>query len=250
MRRRVFLFVALLTLPLALIGVRPAQAQLPEPPPSDPNAIPAWLIAYLLAELPPGTIPPPAIDGVQGAAVPAPGSANASVVEIPGLVTIGKSESNKTGSRVTVLSVAGQDLLVREGTPDGGTYTGPFAPIGDAVDEVNTALCPQGPNSTAPSDTGCVVLLYSDARTNQPAPGFSRTNSAQFRAVSITLPDGSTSLFVGATSASTTVTPFFPSSLCTDVATSFLIGGTGPLLALALVNPGGPAVVVSFLKPC
>lgn len=221
---------------------------LPPAPPTDPNALPGYILTLLLGTLPPGTIPPPAIDGVQTASA-TPGSASAAVIDIPGVVTVGKSESSKTGSRVTVLSVGGQDLLVREGTADGGTYAGPLAPAGDAIDQVNAALCPAGPANTAPTETGCVVLLYSDATTDRQT-GTSRTNSAQFRAVSITTPDGANSLTVGSTSASTTRTPFFGTTRCTDVATSFLLSGRGPLAAIILLNPGGPAFAISPFKTC
>lgn len=228
---------------------------LPDPGsvPTDPAALPGFILATILGSLPPGTLPTPlvpAVDGVGGAAV-TPGSASASVVDLPGLVTIGKSESSKTGSRVTVLSVGGQELLAREGNATGGSYSGPLAPLGDGIDQVNGALCPAGPASVAPSDTGCIVLLYSTATTNQ-GTATNKTNSSSFRALSITTPDGAESLTVGSTSATTNVRRVFTSEFCTDVATSFLLSGRGTLAAVILANPGGPlnGVKFSVFKVC
>ncbi|MEY2478373.1 MAG: hypothetical protein QOG87_3688 [Actinomycetota bacterium] len=228
----------------------PAQAEEPIPgvPPGviPPGVIPPGAIPPgLIPGIPPGTLPSPlvpAIDGVGGAAA-SPGSASASVVELPGVLIVGKSESSKTGAKVTVLSVGGTDLLVKNGSDAGPSYSGPLAPVGDQVDAANKALCPAGPGKA--SANGCVVVLYSDAKTNQ-AAGTSRTNSAQFRAFSVTTPDGAQSLTLGSTSASTTRTPLFGTTRCTDIATSFLVSGTGTAAALILVNPGGPAAGIKF----
>ncbi len=233
------------------------------------------------AQVPPGTLPPevedalgelisqlpdplvPAVPGVGGASA-SPAGASASVVEIDGLVTIGKSESSKTGgSKVTVLNVAGTDVLVKEGDANGGTYTGEAAPAGDAIDQVNEALCPGGPPASTEAPRQCVVLLYSEANEST-TPVSENTfvknelvsNGAQFKALAIHSPAGPESIAVGSTSANsialkTTVKSTGAEShrLCTDIATSFLVSGGGTLAALLLVNPGGPLNGVAISGP-
>jgi hypothetical protein len=229
---RRFVAVALVIAGLGMFAPS-AVAQLPEDP------------------LPPGTVPPevqeaideavatalenlpatPAIPGVKEAAV-TPGSAEASVVNIPGVVTLGQSKTDKTSSKVTVLSVGGEEVLVRNGDADGGTWGGHAAPAGDAIDAFNDAACPGGPPAATDAPKQCVLLLYSPATTSSTGSEnaffktTSNTNRAEFRALSIYSPAGPESLTIGSTSAfsnhtqvvrKSTGLPIF--SKCSDVAT-------------------------------
>lgn len=263
-RRSRFLGFIAAVLGAAMLVPAVASAQVPEVP---PGTIPPEVqdaideaLAEALTQLPNPLVP--AIDGVGQASV-SPGHAQASVVEIPDVVTVGKSESSKDGSKVTVLNVGGTDVLVRDGDGSGGTWGGEAAAAGQGIDELNNALCPGGPPAANGEPKACVLLLYSTAQEGPPSTTgttiqtTNNTNSASFRALSIYSPAGPESLTVGSTSASTieTTARFGTTVLahgCTDVATSFLISGTGQLAALFLVNPGGPlnGVKFSIFQPC
>jgi hypothetical protein len=254
MRKRLLAIVATVV-GLAMMVPAIATAQVPPGtipdgtvPPEVQDAVDgalAEVLATLIAN------PPPAVDGV-GEASASPNHTQASVVEIDGLVTVGKSEATNTGSKVTVLNIGGEDILVRNGDANGGTYSGHAAPAGDAIDQANDALCPGGPPAANSAPKQCVLLLYSDATTGKQTTTQAgslniqnMSNSAQFRALSIYSPAGPESLTLGSTSASHNDTRIsvgtFPfRHICTDVATSFLISGGGALAALILVNPGGP----------
>jgi hypothetical protein len=247
-----------LALGLALLVPSVASAQVP--PGTLPPEVEAAL-AEALGQLPSPLVP--AVDGV-GEASASPQGASSSVVDIDGVVTVGKSESSKTGgSKVTVLNVAGTDVLVKDGDASGGTYSGEAAPAGDAIDQVNEALCPGGPPSSTDAPRACVVVLYSEANETQ-TPVSENTfvknefvaNGAEFRALSIHSPAGPESATVGYTTANslalkTTVKSTGATShrLCTDIATSFLVAGGGQLAALFLVNPGGPLNGVAISGP-
>jgi hypothetical protein len=242
-----------------------AMAQLPEDP------------------IPPGTVPPevqaaideatatalenlpavPSIPGTKEASV-TPGSSEASVVNIPGVVTLGQSKADKTSSKVTVLSIGGEEVLVRNGDATGGTWGGHAAPAGDAIDAFNDAACPGGPPAATDAPRGCVLLLYSPATTKSTTTetAFTKTtnntNTASFRALSIYSPAGPESITLGHTTAFSNHTQVNRKldnavlfSRCSDVATSFLVMGGGQLAALILVNPD-PAGGIKFsvLQPC
>jgi hypothetical protein len=238
------LVVVLLAMAGVALAIPHATAQVPELPPGTVPPEVTGAIADAIAQLPNPIIP--AVDGVGGASA-TPGHAEASVVDVPDAVTVGKSETSKDGSKVTILNVGGTDVLVRNGDANGGTYSGEAAALGDALDQANGQLCPNGPGAGG----NCAVLLYSDAKTDQPV-GTSKANTAKFRALAVSTDQGPESLTVGATDANTIKTPFFGTTRCTDIATSFILAGGGQLAAVYLLNPGGPVngAAVSAFKAC
>jgi hypothetical protein len=169
-----------------------------------------------------------------------PGHASAAAVDIPGVITVGKSDSTKHTSSVNVLSVGGQDLLTRSGDAEGGTWTGQLAAAGAVLDGVNNALCPAGPAAAG----NCITVLYAKA-TDKDA----RNHSASFHAARVQLEGAEEGITVLPTTATSNWFSVFGSDRCSDFATAFIATGTGTLALVALVGAGN-AVSLSLVKPC
>jgi len=250
----------------AVLFPQPASAQLPDLgllPPEVQQAL-----DDLYAALPPevqqaiddaiadalGNLPPPRTEGI-GNASATPGNANAAVVNFPGLLTVGKSETSKTGSKVTVLNVGGQDVLTREGNATGGTNGGAAAPVGDLLDQINAATCPGGvPRFSAlelfglGTFTGTCVAVASSKATS-PVVGTttaSRTKTAQFALLHVHTDALAGQPVMGLGIGYTDASSFFNQSTtaprCRDAANSLLVRGIGTApVALLLfgANPVG-----------
>jgi hypothetical protein len=208
---------------------------------------PATASAQLPVPIPPGTIPPEVSEVVDpivadvfaqlvGLNVPYVaqaqselGHSSASALEIPGLLTLGKSETRRSTAKVTILNLAGTDVLTKEGDATGGSYGGVLADAGAIVDTVNAGLCP--------SATGnfCLLLLPTSATSTTAANG-SQANSASFSLLKLKV--GADGITVLPTSATTNRTRLpFIGFRCTDAATAFVATGTGTLAPVALIAP-------------
>jgi hypothetical protein len=241
-RRTAVLFgvMAALALPAA------ASAQVPGLPPGT---------------IPPGTLPPEAEDAigtvltevinfhVDGIAEQhsQPGHSYGSAVELPGVITVGRSETTPTTSRVTVLRVLDQDLLTREGNATGGTYGGQLAQVGPVIDQINALGCPRG--YPAPAGTDCVLVLYSNATSTSNATGTSTNNTAAFKLAVVKLNNGD-GVEVLPTSARTSRVRFFGQNRCTDIATAFILTGSGQLAPVSLVGLVPGIGIGGILAPC
>jgi hypothetical protein len=218
-------------------------------------------VGDVLTQLFTGIVPP--VDGLGTEAV-APNGARASVVNSPGVLEVGTSETSNTHSRVKILSVLGQDVLTKEGDAAGGTYGGAAAPAGAVVDQVNTALSPGGPvapyalSSFAiflprPDPTGtCIAVASSKATTTSGPTPSNGQNNAQFWLVHIhtdALADqGDQNITIGYTAARTTRSGTATQGVgtrCSSLAQSVLISGRGQLGTLILLHPGGPIAGIS-----
>jgi hypothetical protein len=214
--------------------------------------------------LPPGTIPPEveeALDPVVtellttlvGLNIPgvaqatsAPGNSAATAVELGGL-TVGKVSTDKNGSHATTLRLGTMELIGKNGNATGGENTGSLAQVGDVIDQLNDALCPNGVGATAQG--GCIAVLYTDANTSLNSTGSTRTSTANFKAVKVRLQGNPNGIEVLPTSAATIARRFSATSTrCTDFAAALPLSGSG---TLALVSLIGPKVRVGgFLAPC
>jgi hypothetical protein len=199
-------------------------------------------------------LPPDRIDGV-GNVSASPGHASASVVDIPGVITVGKSETSKTSSKVTILNVGGTDVLTKEGNETGGTNGGAAAPAGDLIDQINAATCPGGVPKFSIlelfgfSTWSGTCLAVASAKATSPTPGTttaSRTKTAQFTLVHLhsdALADAPVrGVGIGYTDASSFFNQSTSTPRCRDAATSMLIRGNTDIaagLALLLLHPGG-----------
>lgn len=161
------------------------------------------------------------VDGI-AQAQSQPGRSQATAVDVGG-VTIGESTTTKTSSRVVILRIDDNELLTKEGTPEGGEWGGDLAAAGQIVDAVNDGTC---------TDDACLVLVPTSATAPATASG---TRSARFALLSVRAgDDGITVLPAEAT----TIVTF---GRCTDLATAFPATGSG---ALALATIIGPKVVL------
>ena len=157
-----------------------------------------------------------------------PGSASGSPLDLPGLLTLGKSSTSSSSSNGNVASAAGLDLLTKSGNVGGpASNGGTLAPVGDLVDQVNTGLCPGGP---VQEDGLCVVALYSggSGTSSSNSLGTQETRNNSYTTAAITLGDQGVYL-LGSAASSTKQTPTGGSSTCTDLAGSYILTTKGPI---------------------
>jgi len=118
-----------------------------------------------------------------------PGAASGSPIDLGQLLTLGKSNSSKDSSKTNVLTLAGLDLLTKNGNVSGqATNSGLLAPVGDIVDALNGALCPAGPVD----ETGlCLSVLHSNASGDVESDdlGTRKRNNSSFATLVLTLGD-------------------------------------------------------------
>jgi hypothetical protein len=136
-------------------------------------------------------------------------SSSAANVDSPGLLVLNKSQTTSLGSHVTVLQVAGLDVLSKSGAVN----TGVLALAGGLVDAVNAALCP---DTNAPSGF-CVALLFS-RNVNAVVPPLTSQNAS---AATATVILGTLHLRVLGSEASTSNTHTFP--LCGSIGHSYIL---------------------------
>jgi hypothetical protein len=120
-----------------------------------------------------------------------PGSASASPLQLNGILVLNKSDTTSSGSNITVLQVAGLDLLSKNGQ---GVNQGALAVAGGLLDTLNKALCKNG----QAADGFCIGLLFS----NTTATG--KTDNASGSTLAVTL--GKTHIRLLGSEASTTHT--------------------------------------------
>lgn len=160
-----------------------------------------------------------------------PGAASGSPIDLGQLLTLGKSNSSKDSSKTNVLTLAGLDLLTKNGNVSGqATNSGLLAPVGDIVDALNGALCPAGPVD----ETGlCLSVLHSNASGDVESDdlGTRKRNNSSFATLVLTL--GDQGIYVlGSAAASAELTPDGQPSNCTDLGGGYVLTFKGPLPAI------------------
>ena len=147
-----------------------------------------------------------------------PGSASGSPADLTGLLTLGQSSSTSDSSGTNVLSVAGTDLLSKN---DDGTNSGALAPVGDVVDSLNGALCPDGP---VDEDGVCIVALYSNASSTETSDdtGTQDTHNSSYTTLGVTAGDQGVYV-LGSAASSTEQVPTGGEGECTDLAGSYIL---------------------------
>jgi hypothetical protein len=95
------------------------------------------------------------------------GSSSGSAAEVPGVLVVNKSETGPAGSKATVASVLGIDLL----SHTNGQATGLLAPVSSLLNTVNTALCPDGGAGTQ----SCIVVALANSSNGPGAKSASTT---------------------------------------------------------------------------
>jgi hypothetical protein len=122
----------------------------------------------------PGSALAGGIGGIIDNAATTPGAASASPLALNGLLVLNKSSTLAGGGQVTVLKVAGLNLLSKSGE---NVNTGALAAAGTLLDTLNHALCGKG--ALAPGF--CLALLFSNTSDT------STSNNASAAAAAVTL---------------------------------------------------------------
>lgn len=103
-----------------------------------------------------------------------PGSASASPLALGSVLVLNKSDTTTSGAKVTVLEVAGLNLLSKSGN---GVNGGDLAIAGGILDTLNKALCKNGQEASG----FCIGLLFSNSTQT------AATNNASGSTVAVTL---------------------------------------------------------------
>jgi hypothetical protein len=100
-----------------------------------------------------------------------PTAATASPLQLNGVLVLNKSDASTSGANVTVLQVAGLNLLSKNGA---GVNQGMLAFAGTLLDTLNKALCAKGTEASG----FCLALLFTNTKSGPVNHGASGATAA------------------------------------------------------------------------